>query len=222
MILSLVYLQAIDSLSTGSSLLTLQSLLSFIHGHYLILAISLLAIYRVVMLRSYSVWFLLLSLCLIVAENFILLSGSFNKLTLVLNFAYLLFAFYFYVSWEIEVGQACFNPRFKNIDLEKESRFPMIADFSTKGSDTPALKVRITNIDDESCFLLLAPEASIELSSKKIYLLSTELEGVKFVHEARLVSLYDRGVGLVLVARERNRASWSDLYKVCLERAFVS
>jgi len=77
MILSLVYLQAIDCLSTGNSLFTLQSVWSFLHKHYLILAVSLLATYRVVMLKLYSDWFLLACLGLIVGENFVLLSGSF-------------------------------------------------------------------------------------------------------------------------------------------------
>ncbi len=169
-------------------------------------------------LKKGSEWVLLVCLITIVGKTFFLLSGSFNKLTLVLNFLYLVFAFYYFVTWEIEVGLACFSPNFSKYDLEKEARFRLTGKISPNESGINFTEVRISNIDEQSCFLLL-PEGH-EIEGLDFYLDSI-YEGVHFKHKARLVSKYDRGVGLVFLKSFNTRATWSELYKVCLERGLV-
>lgn len=172
-------------------------------------------------LKRFSEWVLLACLIVIVGKSFILLSGSFNKLTLVLNFIYLLFAFYYFVSWELEVGLACFNPKFSRHDLEKESRFKITGKISLKEGDSEsAVEVHVTNIDEQSCFLLLPKDHSFDYSQAEYYL-DAFYEGVHFKHKAELVSKYDRGIGLMFKKTPNTRASWFELYKVCLERGLV-
>jgi hypothetical protein len=221
LILSLVYLQAIYSLSNGQSLFSLASLRSFFVNHYLILALTILAGYMVMKIKRFSEIFLLACLLAIVARNFILLSGSFNKLTLVLNFIYFIFAFYFFITWELEVALASFNPKFFDADLEKESRFKLKAMIGLDKEGKDAIPVCITNIDEEGCFLLIPKDAKIELDPLRQYYLESKFEGVRFSHSARLVSSYDRGIGLVFDESADSRVSWSELYKVCLERGIV-
>jgi len=218
--LSLIYLQAISSLSEGLSLFSLASLKSFFINHYLIIALTLVAAFMVTRLKKFSEMVLLLCLIAIVGKTFILLSGSFNKLTLVLNFIYLVFAFYYFVTWEVEVGLACFNPLFTKHDLEKESRFKIMGKISESENDSKSIEVHITNIDEQSCFLLLPKEHSLNLSAREYYLESI-YEGVHFKNKAFLVSKYDRGVGLMFLKGSHTRANWSELYKVCLERGLV-
>jgi len=218
--LSLVYLQAISSLSEGLTLFSLMSLKSFFVNHYLIIALTFLAVYMVTKLKKFSEMALLICLITIVGKTFILLSGSFNKLTLVLNFIYLVFAFYYFVTWEVEVGLACFNPFFTKHDLEKETRFKITGKISNSESGSEAIDVHITNIDEQSCFLLLPKEHSLNLAAKDYYLESI-YEGVHFKNKAFLVSKYDRGVGLMFTKGLHTRANWSELYKVCLERGLV-
>lgn len=223
LILSLIYLQAIYSLSKGRSLFSIASFHSFFIDHYLILAITAVTAYIVMKIKKFSEIFLLVCLIVIVGRNFILLSDSFNKLTLVLNFIYLVFAFYFFISWELEVGLASFNPKFSSRDLEKESRFTKLKatiGLDAKGED--AVEALVTNIDGESCFLLLSEGAILELNHSKLYFLESSFEGVRFSHRARLVSSYDRGIGLVFDVSDKTRVSWSELYKVCLERGIVT
>lgn len=222
LILSLVYLQAIDSLSNGQTIFSLKSLSSFFIKHYFILLLTAVTGYMVLKIKKYSEIFLLICLITIVGKNFILLSDSFNKLTLVLNFIYLVFAFYFFMTWELEVGLASFNPRFSKYDLEKETRFKLSAGISDKSDGVDSVPVLITNIDPESCFLLLPKNSSLKMKAGSTYFLETDFEGVKFKHTARLVSSYGGGVGLLFNKSEDTRLSWSELYKVCLERALVS
>jgi hypothetical protein len=220
-VLSLVYLQAIYSLSIGRSLFSLTSFRSFFINHYIIFALTVVTGQMVMKIKKYSELILLVCLIVIVGKNFILLSDSFNKLTLVLSFVYLVFAFYFFITWELEVGLASFNPKFSTHDLEKESRFKLQASIRTSEADEGGVSAFITNIDEGSCFLLLPDTESFDLNPSTKYFLESIYEGVHFRHCARLVSSYDRGIGLVFEDFPDARVSWSELYKVCLERGLV-
>ncbi len=221
LILSMIYLHSIYSLSQGRSLFTTLSFRSFFIEHYLILLVTMITWHMVMNIKKYSKYFLMFCLTLIVGKNFILLSNSFNKLTLILNFIYLLFAFYFFISWELEVSLASFNPRFSSLDLEKESRFVLKARIINESDETKSIDTVVTNLDEESCFLLLPTVDGVDLNLKKHYLLESIYEGVSFKQKARLVSSYDRGIGLMLSHGLENRFSWTELYKVCLERGIL-
>ena len=151
-----------------------------------------------------------------------MLAASFNKLILGLNFVYLIFAFYFFITWELETAKASFNPLFSKRDLEKETRFHLQGQIENMTTGSAALTIFITNIDEKSCFALLdsTNDPNAKLDSSAQYRLKATYEGVEFLHDAELVSSYDRGVGLEFkqVKKENYQLDWSDLYKVCLER----
>lgn len=220
LILSMVYLQAIYSLSHGETILSLGALKSFFKNHYLILAVNLITIYMVVTIKKHSDKVLLFSLALIAGKNFIMLAASFNKLILGLNFVYLIFAFYFFVTWELEIAKASYNPLFSKRDLEKDSRFHLKGTLENLINGAH-MDVLVTNIDEGSCFALItSTDPDIKLDSSAPYRLSANYEGVDFINEARLTSTYDRGIGLDFkhVKGSNIQLNWSDLYKVCLER----
>ena len=224
LLFSMVYLQAIYSLSHGESLLNLASVKSFLVNHYIILLVNIFTIFAIVNVKKHSDKVLLLCLALITGKNFIMLAASFNKLILGLNFFYLIFAFYFFVVWELEIAKASYNPHFSQIDLEKESRFHLAGKIENLGNGE-VVEALITNIDENSCFVLLQSNDQVtKLDPSARYHLVAEYEGVTFVHKAVLVSLYDRGVGLEF-EREKSKypsLNWSDLYKVCLERGLFN
>ncbi|RPJ78514.1 MAG: hypothetical protein EHM20_03710, partial [Alphaproteobacteria bacterium] len=193
LILSLVYLQAIYSLTIGRSLFSLVSLRSFVVDHYFILGLTAVTGHMVTKVKKFSELFLLVCLIVIVGKSFFLLSDSFNKLTLILNFIYTVFAFYFFITWELEVAQASFNPNFTSSDLVKEARFKLDGMIRLDGDLETGVPVRITNIDQQSCFLLLPPDAQINFDPSALYSLESNFEGVRFQNQARLVSSYDRG-----------------------------
>lgn len=227
LLFSMVYLQAIYSLSLGLSVLGLESVELFIKNHYLILSLNLVTVYMILTLRKHSDKVLLLCLAFITGKNFILLSASFNKLILGLSFAYLIFAFYFYITWELETLKASHNPNFSQNDLEIKARFPLAGKIESLSGEM-ALDVLITNMDDESCFTFVssdkAREAIAALDAQAKYRLVAEYEGVKFVQMAELVAAYDRGIGLLLVNERQDIRilNWSDLYKVCLDRGLFA
>lgn len=225
LIFSLVYLQAIYSLSRGESILNIEALKTFLKNHYLILAVNLITIFMVIKIKKHSDKMLLLCLTLIAGKNFIMLAASFNKLILGLNFVYLIFAFYFFVTWELEIAKASFNPLFTRRDLEKDTRFHLKGQMEnvTNGSVTDVL---VTNIDENGCFALIAAtnDPGLKLESSAQYRLKANYEGIEFIQEAELISSYDRGVGLEFkrVKTPDYQLDWSELYKVCLERGLFS
>ncbi len=227
LIFSLVYLQAIYSLSKGISLLSLEETKAFFTNHSFILALTAVTLYMIIKIKKHSDKMLLLCLSVITAKNFIMLAASFNKLILGLNFVYLIFAFYFFVTWELEIAKASYNPNFSENDLEKESRFQLKGKIEN-ADGAEAFEVHITNIDENSCFALINKENTAlfiaQLKNNEVYLLTAEYEGVEFTHKAQLTSTYDRGIGLDFIKENKTdmRLNWSDLYKVCLERGFFS
>ena len=225
LIFSLVYLQAIYSLSRGESVLSVEAIKSFLQNHYFILIVNLITSLMIIKVKKYSDKMLFFCLALITGKNFIMLAASFNKLILILNFIYLIFAFYFYITWELELVKASFNPLFSKRDLEKENRFHLKAQIEHI-SNGAQLDVVVTNIDEFGCFVLLSP---VNIPTKEFYssdngILKTVYEGVEFSHEAQLISRYDRGVGLEFkhVQKDYSELNWSDLYKVCLERGLFN
>jgi hypothetical protein len=225
LISSLVYLQAIYSLSRGESILNIEALKAFFENHYVILAVNLVTIYMVVKIKKHSDKMLLLCLALIVGKNFIMLAASFNKLILGLNFIYLIFAFYFYVTWELEIAKASFNPLFTKRDLEKDTRFTIKGQIENLSNAT-IVDMLLTNIDENGCFALIAstndPMAKLDTSAQ--YRLRATYEGVEFIQEAELISSYDRGVGLEFkqLKTANHQLDWSELHKVCRERGLFN
>lgn len=126
----------------------------------------------VVKIKKHSDKMLLICLAMITGKNFIMLAASFNKLILGLNFIYLIFAFYFFVTWELEIAKASFNPLFSKRDLEKETRFHLKGQVENVTTGT-CWDVLITNIDENGCFALFASSdhSSVKLDSSAQYLL---------------------------------------------------
>jgi hypothetical protein len=221
LIFSVIYTHTIYLISIGKSLFSIFSLRSFFIEHYLILAGAMITGFMVLKIKKYSEIALMIFLIVLVGKNFVLMSNSFNKLTLVSNFVFVVFAFYFFITWELEVALASFNPKFSSHDLEKESRFKIQASIYSNDDKSDAVVGVVTNIDENSCFILLPKNTHFVLNPGKKYLLESIYEDVQFLHSAYLVSAYDRGIGLVFGDSPDARVSWSELYKVCLQRGLV-
>lgn len=219
MLFSLVYLHAIYSLAKGLSFYGPEALKSIVFEHGLIVLVVAVCLYLIVKIKKHSDKVLLFALILIIGKNFILLSGNFNKLVLALNFIYLIFAFYFFITWELQINKASFNPNFSRYDLEKIRRFQISGTLIDAQQST--YPVLITNIDDYSCFIYLPEKLDFNPRSLGEVKLQTTYEGVQFQQKARVISAYDQGLGLEFTPQgdqDLNQPGWSDLYKICLER----
>ena len=223
---AMAFVQVIFYLSHNLSFFELRSWKITPYAHYLIFLIALILLWSLYTVRNYSDKILLLFVILVTLQSFFLLTISFSKIILIYNFLYLIFAFYFFVTWEIEKGKACYNPNFSKNDIEKNTRF-QTKGFIQFSGETKFFPVAITNLNDNSCYLLLeSSDSYIEAlsllkSTSSSVKLKAVFSGVEFVAEGEVVTSYDRGLGIVYKEDIKERLNWSELYKVCLERGIV-
>jgi hypothetical protein len=212
-LLSVIYLLIVYAFSQGASFFSIVNLTSFLIHNSLVLLLLPFVFYSILVFKNYAKHLLFVFFAVIVGLSFVLLSASFNKLVLALNFAYVLLVFYFYTTWEIERGEAGYNPLFSSNDLEKYSRFPIQGIIYSKDRGN-AKKVFLTNIDEHSCFVLLENDT---LSMDKA-VIEIAFDGVIFSSHVRPVSKYDLGMGFNFTDTATSPWSLSELCKICRDR----
>lgn len=217
-VLSVLFLASIQALSFGVSLFTFATLKQVIIKNYLIIFVFFFAFFSVNKFKRYSQWIFLCFNLMIVFKSFIFLAEGFNKLVLGLNFIYLLFSFYFFTTWELFVLKASNNPLFSVYDLEKKSRFKITGYFENMNGER-ITSFLLTNIDDESCFVLLDDE-NVNIQEKKLRIV-INYENVKFTSMVEIVSSNEGGLGLTFLDTKKDLRSLSGLYKICLQRGLV-
>lgn len=211
--LSIAYLFIVYAFSRGLTFFSRQNFFSFLLPNLFVLVLLPLVFYSVFSYKKYAKYLLFIYLTIIVLTAFVLLYASFNKLILALNFAYALFGFYFFTSWEIERSQAGYNPQFSENDLEKQTRFP-IQGIVYSGDRSKHLKVFLTNLDEYSCFVLLeAGQFEIKKST-----LEVTFDGVIFSSQVMPAARYDQGIGFSFIDTITSPWSLAELCKICRER----
>lgn len=223
LLFTIFYLHSLDCLAHGISIIDVASVGSIGLTHVFLWGLILVTFFMVYFVRKHSELFLLTTIAIVSLKNFLLLTYSFNKLILLLDFVYLLFAFYFYISWELEIKRACFRPNFSKSDLEKETR--VILDGMLKVGEETRL-AHVSNLDETGCFIILneklnASDLKNLLNSSDIWL-STIVEDIEFKQKVRVSAQYDRGIGLEYLEENSSDLAYDylSLYKICLERGY--
>lgn len=211
--LSVIYLRVVYAFSHGVSFFLQSNFIAFLINNLVVLFLLPVAIYSVFKFEKYAKILLIVFFTIIVITSFVLLSTSFNKLVLALNFAYVLFAFYFFTMWEIERDEAGYNPLFAQNDLEKQTRFNVEGRlFSEDKSHSE--KVYLTNIDENSCYVLL----DTGHFNAKVAILEFELDGIAFSSKVNRISSYDQGLGFYFQDAKNSPWSLTELCKICRQR----
>ena len=216
-VLSVVYLLVVYAFSHGVSFFSRSNFISFLAHNLFVLFLFPLVVYSVFMFEKYAKYLLFIFMAIILITSFVLLSASFNKLIFALNFAYALFAFYFYTTWEIERSEAGYNPLFSKLDLEKQSRFLVQGTVYSEDRSNHE-KIYLTNIDENSCYVLLE-KGTFEM---KQAMLEVTLDGVIFSSRVRQVSQYDQGIGFSFMDSDNSPWSLPELCKICRQRGLFS
>jgi hypothetical protein len=214
-ILSMLFIIAINAIADGNSLLTKGVFLHLAKSNALILVLGFVTMTRVVGFKKFSEWFLLCFVILVVLKSFIFLYIGFSKIILALDFIYLLFGFYYFTTWELFVKQASNNPSFSENDLEKKSRFNI--DGKAEGVNI-SFNFLLTNLDEQSGFLMITDSIEIKNIKPTTYHLTINYDGVPFSAPIEIVSSYDFGLGFIYKKEVNNLRSLSGFYKICLQR----
>lgn len=217
-VFSVFFISSIQALSQGVSLFTIGTVKQVVIRNYIVFVMFFITLISISKFRRFSQWFLLCFNIMVVFKTFIFLAEGFNKLVLGLNFIYLLFSFYFFTNWELFVLKAANNPMYSDLDLEKNSRFNIRGHFEKSNGEMIATFL-LTNIDEESCFVLLdSVEPNFQEKEVRIII---NYENVQFTSMAEVVSSTKDGIGFSFLEPKKDLRSLSGLYKICRQRGLV-
>lgn len=215
----MLFLFAVQTLTAGIGFFNLKALKTILKENYLTILVGIIAFYFCFKVKKYSKYLLLFFMVVVSLKTFFILSSSFNKLVLGLDFIFIMFSFYFFTEWELFLDQAATSPNFTTYDCEKESRFPITGQLVLASELIP---FRLTNIDEKGCFILLSNEYQLKLNFGDELLIKVQYENVEFESLAIYLSRYENGYGFSFDTSIKNRRSLSGLYQVCLDRGLLA
>jgi hypothetical protein len=219
LVFALFFLFSIQTLTAGSGFFNINALKLILKENYLTILLGVFSFYSCFKFHKLSKFAVLLLTVIISLKTFIILSSSFNKLVLGLDFIFIMFSFYFYTEWELFLDQAATTPRFSKHDCEKKSRFPISGKVILEGD---AIPFQLTNIDEKGCFVLLSNKDEFKVKFGEKVKIEVNFENVVFQSSAMYLSKYENGFGFSFESDHKNRRSLSGLYQVCLDRGLLA
>jgi len=218
LIYALFFLFAIQTLTVGVGVFNLKALKLILKDNYLTILVGLFTFFLCFKFKKYSKYAVLFFMIIVSLKTFFILSSSFNKLVLGLDFIFIMFSFYFYTEWELFLDQAATTPQYSKYDCEKESRFPICGQLILEENVIP---FKLTNIDERGCFVLLSNNQDFKLNFGEVVKIEVLFENVTFQSVATYLSKYENGYGFSFEKDHKNRRSLSGLYQVCLDRGLL-
>lgn len=218
---SLVYVYSLIAIAKGQSVLDIFRKPIVDPISLIILFVGIIALLNVRLFNKISEKWLLFFIGISIFRCFLLLTVNFNKIILVLSFVYIIFAFYFYISWEVELKRSCYNPKFEKNDLNKHRRFPLEGFLKIENQQVPC---HISNIDETSLFVIFK-DANIIVPKNdlnKEVEVEIIIDHVSFKQKAMIIGNYDLGLGLSYLKNDEGEGqkaySFTQLYEILIDR----
>lgn len=218
-VLSVLFLHTVISLGKGVSAFVLTDFLNLLRHSPVTLIIGALTLICIRRASVVSRYFLPLYSFLILYSCFQVFFVNFDKLILVLNLSYLVFSFYFYGLWKVELAEAVYCPGFYLEDVGRKSFYDVRVKL-TFPDEQEGWGV-LTQVGGTSCFLLVEEHLRNSRGKLKIVL---EYEGTFFEQFGEIITSYGGGLGVKFLHNtERNRQahSWNDFYTVICHRGLL-
>ena len=223
-ILSPLYLIALQALSSGYSPIDGQLLYNFLLTKFLTIPLFCLCAWGVWQARSWSSRMLVFFVLVMAAVQINVYLSYQDKTVLFLLFFYLLSSLSMVALWGVEFSRVVYHPGFHHLDLGKKSAYPIPVTFSLCPQN-PEKKIQgyLSNWDSTNCYIV--SEEKLEFESRDtIVELEVTLEGYFFIGRGMLVTQYGQALGVSFledIASFSDSASWSDFYGIMSERAII-
>ncbi len=200
-----------ESYYQGLSAFDLDRLYDFFSGQSAYNLMLILSLYTVFWVKRLSLIVLPLFFAMNIFLGIQIFIGSLDKLLLILNFIYLGASFIFITFWSDELQDAIYNPFFTPQDIEKRSGYNLIAELVDQNGGLCIAS--ITNWDKEGCFMNILDGAKIPKGTVEIKM---EFNGIHFDQRARVMTNYDKGIGIkfILDKRVEQEYNWNELYEL--------
>ena len=212
LIMGLAYLQIIHSLRNGESAASLESFISLLKLQPALIGAFVLSFISIFFATMGSRFFFLAFQFLIIGQSLMMFIETFDKVILVLNFVYILSAYYFYLFWNLEMSEAFYKPFFHKASIGRVVSQNLPVEVRSEGI---SLDGKISNWDHSGLFVHLDDHAKL-LSGK--VLLKIKFEDLDFSNTAQVISRYGNGVGLRILPTSKEGLSWDQFYDIIDDR----
>ncbi|MFZ8934478.1 MAG: hypothetical protein ACO20H_01395 [Bacteriovoracaceae bacterium] len=212
-----LFVLILEAYNKGLSAFDLSFMESLLYQNTYYIIGLLFALYSVFWIKRFSLFILPLFFLLNIFIGVELFIQSLDKLLLIVNFIYLGASFVFLTFWMDELKDAVYNPLCTPQDIEKRSSYGLVAELT----DTNGVSYigSVTNWDKEGCFVNILNSNTVPKNKVKF---SLKLRGMLFCHNARVVSSYDRGVGIKIILDKQvdQEYNWTELYELINDMGF--
>ena len=218
---SVFYWHILISIEQGHSAFNIHRFTWLLFNNLPLIALMAITAFSVLKVKNWSTYLFVAFTVWIFYQSVSLFFVSFNKLTLLLTFIYLICSFYFYLFWQLELKGAAYCPGYSPNDM-RQSEYDLKVQIEI---DKGGRKFRgyLTNWDVSSCFVALEDE--LESKSSQINLLM-EFENKIFYQKGEIVAHYGHGIGIKFLRNkiEKNKKeehNWLDLYTIIDDRGYL-
>jgi hypothetical protein len=150
--------------------------------------------------------------------GFIPFFSEFDKLILIGSFLNILFSFYLWLLWKLELKEACYHPGFNKNQIGKLNEYELPITLSRGGTTYYGY---LTNWDGHSAFFYLKDYMGL----KGKYDFEVNFSGNTFKSQAEVVSKYGNGYGIKFHSEPSTidfGNSWYDFYTMIKDRGYAS
>lgn len=209
------------SLVSGSSAIDKTLLVNFSQEYLSLIILSLVCIVFTWRMSTYTKWLVALQslICLVYSMNAAL--AEFNKVVLIMDFFFLVTAYYLLMVYHSEIESAAYNPLYVKSTIGQRSEFDLPATLKANSNE---IHGQLTNWDEQGCFVSLNMNESLTPNLGPLVELETRIDGVHFQQTGKIVSSFEGGVGIRFTIDNRNiyeGYNWNEYFKIIDHRGFV-
>lgn len=221
-VLSPLYLIALQALSSGYSPIDGQLLYSFLITKFYTVPLFCICGWGIWQARVWSSQMLLFFVLLMAVVQIKVYLNYQDKTVLFLLFFYLLSSLGMVALWAIEFSRVVYHPGFHHKDLGKKSTYPLSATLKFLSEDnSKTYQGYLSNWDSTNCYVVAEENLPNQFKNSLVEL-SVNLEGYSFVGRGWLVTQYGQAVGLSFINDSTTVSpSWKDFYSIMSDRAIV-
>ncbi len=216
-VFSLFYLHLLYSLTRGVSAINLVQFQTNVQSEWALIMLGLTAIIAVFLGIKVSRFIYFLFFSIILIKGATPLFKELDKFVLIMNFVYLVFAYYFHLFWKLELDEAFYKPRFTKRDLGPKAKLPV----NVKVIDRNGALVsgELTNWDKSGCFI--STEGQTVIRGKVAF--EVEYENRIFTQDGIVMTEYDKGVGIKFQKKSLKTSDhdWLDFYDILRDRGLL-
>tara|TARA_R110000868_G_scaffold100128_3_gene275387 strand:- start:17693 stop:18229 length:537 start_codon:yes stop_codon:yes gene_type:complete len=171
------------------------------------------------MMNSARVFAVVLSLGTLIVSMDIALA-EFNKVILIMCFFYAITAYYLLMVYKEETTSAAYNPLYSVNTIGQRTDYDLQCSIAFPNE---TLNGVLTNWDSAGCFVSFEPGEAALVYMQGDLEIETRLDGVTFRESARIVSFFERGIGIRFTPKAnelRDGYNWDDYFKIIDHRGF--